>query len=338
MSVSYQDVVGAYQNILGREPENSEVIRDKENNCKDFTSLRGEFFRSKEFIDGYSSGTLHEGFPSSIIQRSDVLNAYRFLLGRYPESEAAVQKHVQMKVSVKEFFSRILHSNEFRIKFESFLAGTDVIKANYLNGYAKRRESIQRDVTANGSTVFLHVKKGEWDSAVDLMDAVISSPYRGEVVLLDNGMHAETMQLFEQYRNMKQIPIRIIRMKKSYDVLAKVKATPYAVGERVAFLDAKDEPDIEWILFFEEITTRVEDIDVFIGGTMGSNLYTGRMLISAREAIQRMVRGEGDIHTLQRKLYRKDLFHGITVNSVPTEEEEFFINYQVLKKSNKICI
>ena len=338
MSVSYQDVVGAYQNILGREPENSEVVRDKANHCKDFTSLRGEFFRSKEFIEGYSSGKLYEGFPSSIIRRRDVLNAYRFFLGRYPESEAAVQKHVQMKVPVREFFSRILRSNEFRLKFEAFLAEADIIKPNYLDGYAERKESVQKDVTANGSTVFLHVRKGEWDSAVDLMDAVISSPYREEVVLIDNGMNEETLQLFEQYRDMKRNPMRIIRMQESDDVIAKVKAIPYASGERVAFLDAKDEPDVEWIHFFEEITVRVGDIDVFIGGAPESNLYAGQMLISAREAIQRMIRGEGDIHTLHRKLYRKELFHGITVNSVPMEEEEFFINYQILKKSNKICI
>lgn len=73
--VTRDDVVSAYRLILGREPENEDVVTSHVNNIPDIASLRAEFMNSAEFADinalGLVVGRHYIGAPMSIEDQAD---------------------------------------------------------------------------------------------------------------------------------------------------------------------------------------------------------------------------------------------------------------------------
>jgi FkbM family methyltransferase len=102
--INRDDVIWAYLQILGRDPESDEVI-DQQRNVKDLGVLIRALLRSREYIFK----------ERSRVTESDVQWAYREFLGREVESEGAMAGSLSA-VTLGNLIRHILGSDEFRIR------------------------------------------------------------------------------------------------------------------------------------------------------------------------------------------------------------------------------
>ena len=100
-----EDVIQCYKTILGRDPENEEVIQHHLSNAKSFWDLVERAVHSDEFksLIGHSAAT-----------RLDVIECYSRILKRKPESEAAIEHHLSGGTTHWDLVSRLVDSEEHK--------------------------------------------------------------------------------------------------------------------------------------------------------------------------------------------------------------------------------
>ncbi len=133
MSVTMDDVSSMYRCILGRRPESVDIVKKKAKEGKDFLDLRKEFLLSREFEKKYIGGILYMNFSNERIERIDVIEAFAYLLGRYPDHEQVIQNHLRSRVGRRDYYRQIVYGAEFRRKRRYMIDGIDVVKDCYFS-------------------------------------------------------------------------------------------------------------------------------------------------------------------------------------------------------------
>jgi hypothetical protein len=115
-AVTREQIVWCYRTLLGREPESEAAIL-AHTKAKSFQELVENFARSPEFIGNTKKG----------VSRDEIVWCYRTLLGRDPESEAAILVHSNAE-NFKALVESFAHSTEFRAKTRRMAAPGRLIK------------------------------------------------------------------------------------------------------------------------------------------------------------------------------------------------------------------
>jgi uncharacterized protein VirK/YbjX len=104
-AISREQVIQCYRTILKRDPENEEVIQTHLSDANSLWRLIERFIYSEEFKTrlGDSDATRH-----------DVIQCYKRILKREPESESAIRHHLSHRATHWELVSRIVDSEEHR--------------------------------------------------------------------------------------------------------------------------------------------------------------------------------------------------------------------------------
>jgi hypothetical protein len=116
--IDADDVTDAYRWLLGREPESRAAI-EAHLTASNKANLRERVLLSQEFRDRLDALTIR-GLtqPDQHVSDDDVRNAYRWVLGREPESSAAIEAHRGCRDRT-ELRKRFILSPEFREKFDA---------------------------------------------------------------------------------------------------------------------------------------------------------------------------------------------------------------------------
>jgi hypothetical protein len=101
-AVSREDIIWCYRTLLGRDPESEAAILDhaKSTGLRDLVE---QFVQSQEFIENCSRG----------VSKDEIVWCYCTLLGREPESDAAIVPHIKAK-NFKALVESFTGSAEFR--------------------------------------------------------------------------------------------------------------------------------------------------------------------------------------------------------------------------------
>lgn len=102
--VSREQIIWCYRTLLGREPESEEAILAHADH-KNVHDLVDQVVKSPEFVENNSRG----------VSKEEIIWCFRTLLGRDPESEAAIAAHDNAK-NFKKLVEAITASAEFRAK------------------------------------------------------------------------------------------------------------------------------------------------------------------------------------------------------------------------------
>jgi hypothetical protein len=115
-------VINAFEFILGRAPENEEVIASHQR-LPSIRELRRRLLRSPEFFSSFAEETLHLSINvayTSMIPRWQVINAFELILGRAPENEEVIASHQRLP-SIHELRRVLLRSPEFSEKYSEIV-------------------------------------------------------------------------------------------------------------------------------------------------------------------------------------------------------------------------
>jgi hypothetical protein len=143
--ISADDVTDAYRWLLGREPDSFAAI-EAYLTSKNKADLRERVLLSQEFRDKLDAMAIR-GLAQTDrhVSHDDERNAYRWLLGREPESSAAIEAHRSCKDRT-ELRTRFILSPEFRDKFDAVALSAPASLDRYVP------EEVDR-------LVFLHIPK-----------------------------------------------------------------------------------------------------------------------------------------------------------------------------------
>jgi 2-polyprenyl-3-methyl-5-hydroxy-6-metoxy-1,4-benzoquinol methylase len=110
------DVVKAYVTLLGRAPESEEVITSHCAAHDAIDSLTASIQDSEEYRirQHTAGGSARDAETPRTITREQVINAYRDLLRRKPESDAVVDSQVAGHRTIEEFEASVRSSQEFK--------------------------------------------------------------------------------------------------------------------------------------------------------------------------------------------------------------------------------
>jgi hypothetical protein len=110
--VTRTDVINIYKFILGRELENEQVIENYAGHYT-FEECRSIFLNSDEFTQLYSQKRFDTPFIEYKVTKTDVINMYKFILGREPEDEQVIENYAG-HCTFEECRSTFLNSDEFK--------------------------------------------------------------------------------------------------------------------------------------------------------------------------------------------------------------------------------
>lgn len=152
--LSKDAIVWAYRLFLDRDPENEDVIQEKQNYLSDTQSVRHEFLSCEEYQQ--NSKNLHYADSQAILRTLDqdaVQWAYRFFLDRVPENESVVQDKLQ----------RLFNTYQLR---KEFLSSIEYILRNQNPPYLSmsgNEPDLEIDSKADLPALFFHIQ-GVWES------------------------------------------------------------------------------------------------------------------------------------------------------------------------------
>lgn len=120
------DIIAAYREFLGREPENADVLREWINSPGTLEEIRTEI-RDSEEGQAYRRSRSNEETTDPGLRRTDIIALYQELLGRDPESDAVVDAYLNSQGSLDDIRDEILNSEEGKAYAASKVDDDDVV-------------------------------------------------------------------------------------------------------------------------------------------------------------------------------------------------------------------
>ena len=105
--ISNADISACYRLLLGREPEDEEVVQAKLTGTRTLAGFLARFVQSQEYRS------------LSKVSTDDVSACYRLLLGREPENEEVVQAKLAGNRTIADILEEFLSSEEYILRGES---------------------------------------------------------------------------------------------------------------------------------------------------------------------------------------------------------------------------
>jgi uncharacterized protein VirK/YbjX len=157
MPLIREDVIQCYKTILKRDPENEEVVQGHLSVAQSVWDLIESFVNSEE---------LRVRTIDSRATRNDVIECYKRILKREPESEGVIQHHLSGRLSHWDLVGRLVDSVEHKnsILMSSALSQTKSIHRKYL---AKSIEGRDKYICFSQNYIYLSEKISS--KAFDLM-------------------------------------------------------------------------------------------------------------------------------------------------------------------------